>query len=417
MIAVVSPIESVRYRYAWEQWMAPIPIVFLTKEEAVSFNGPTIDHGGLYPNATFKIPLENKVFWNIDFNKIENWRSYLTTKSYSADLPEDDFLLAVFYLYARLDEYFPEHFDNLGRFQSRCAIQSSWSGVQIPYIDYWRKALLTQLNLNDVFVSSKTLTVDVDSAFAFANKGAYRTLGGILKDAVSGRFSQLLDRLKVVLLGKKDPYDTYDWIAQQMENSEWNLIYFLLVADFSRYDIGLPFEQKHFRNWMIDLAKTNHVGWHPGFASHDSEIKWNVERSRMSKVLSGPVEKVRMHYLKMNLPITYGRLIREGIAQDYTMGFAEMVGFRAGTSRPFHWFDWEHNERRNLEIIPFCYMEDTFRSYMKYSPEQAMESIDELKNMIKETNGNVCILWHNSSVSEYREWRNWRNVLLHTIKD
>jgi hypothetical protein len=124
-----------------------------------------------------------------------------------------------------------------------------------------------------------------------------------------------------------------------------------------------------------------------------------------------------MHYLKMQLPTTYRQLVESEISQDFTMGFAETIGFRAGTSRPFFWFDWMKNQQQSLQIVPFCYMEHTLHSYMKCTPSQAIEKIAEIKSRIKESNGDCCILWHNSSLSEYGEWEGWRTVLLHTLKD
>jgi hypothetical protein len=417
MIGIVSPIQSARYRFAWEQWLSPIPVRFLNENEATSFQGSVIDHGGLYPEATLSFPIENRFFWEEDFIDIEQWRKYLETKSFGIQLPEGDFLLAVFYLYARLDEYFPEHRDDLGRFQAKHAVQTCWSGVQIPYLDFWRKSLLDKLKMSDPYVPRKILTVDVDSAFAFSDKGWYRTFGGFLKDVLGWRISQMWDRFQVIFFGKKDPYNTYDWIQAMARESDWQLMYFLLVADFNRYDIGLPFEQKKFREWMKDLAKSNVVGWHPGFASHDDDSKWKMEWERINQVVGRKVDRARMHYLKMQLPTTYRQLVESEISQDFTMGFAETIGFRAGTSRPFFWFDWMKNQQQSLQIVPFCYMEHTLHSYMKCTPSQAIEKIAEIKSRIKESNGDCCILWHNSSVSEYGEWEGWRTVLLHTLKD
>ncbi len=417
MIGIVSPIDSVRYRFAWEQWLSPIPIQFLDIKEVPQFQGKIIDHGGLYPDANFSFPMENRFFWEDEFTDIEQWRKYLESKSFSTQLPPGDFLLAVFYLYARLDEYFSDHLDELGRFQAIHAVQSHWGGVQIPYLDFWRKSLLAQLKMNDPYVTNKTLTVDVDSAFAFSHKGWYRTLGGFAKDLLGLKMNQMWDRFQVLCLGKKDPYNTYDWIQVKAQDSDWQLVYFLLVADFNRYDIGLPFQQGKFRNWMKDLSRKNEVGWHPGFASHEDESRWRMELNRITAVVNGKVERARMHYLKMQLPTTYRQLIDNQISQDFTMGFAETIGFRAGTSRPFFWFDWKANQQQGLQIVPFCYMEHALQHYMKCTPAQAIENINAIKTSIKESQGDCCILWHNSSVSEYGEWVGWQQVLLHTLKE
>jgi hypothetical protein len=92
------------------------------------------------------------------------------------------------------------------------------------------------------------------------------------------------------------------------------------------------------------------------------------------------------------------------------MGFSDDVGFRAGTSQSFFWFDLSKNESTQLKIFPFAAMDVTLKNYLKLSPEAAIETLENLKNEVQKVNGTFTTLWHNSSLSESDDWKNWRNV-------
>jgi hypothetical protein len=92
------------------------------------------------------------------------------------------------------------------------------------------------------------------------------------------------------------------------------------------------------------------------------------------------------------------------------MGFAEHVGFRAGTSHPFMWFDLAANKETDLMIHPFCLMDVTAKNYMKLDPEQAIAVGASLKNSIRLFGGTFCFIVHNESLSESQGWNGWTSV-------
>ena len=89
----------------------------------------------------------------------------------------------------------------------------------------------------------------------------------------------------------------------------------------------------------------------------------------------------------MTLPNTYETLIEQGIENDYSMGYADICGYRAGTARKHLWFNVLTNQKTKLKIHPFAYMDGTLNEYLGMSPESAQEKIVELfmeaKNMVE----------------------------------
>ena len=92
------------------------------------------------------------------------------------------------------------------------------------------------------------------------------------------------------------------------------------------------------------------------------------------------------------------------------MGFADAAGFRAGIASPFQFFDLEENKITDLLIHPFQVMDASLQQYMKLSPEQAIGKIKEIVEEVKNVNGDFISLWHNESLSEWKEWTGWSEV-------
>ena len=117
----------------------------------------------------------------------------------------------------------------------------------------------------------------------------------------------------------------------------------------------------------------------------------------------------------MSLPDTYRRLIEEGILEDYSMGYASAAGFRAGTCRPFYFFDLELNTETALKIFPFQVMDRTLKDYMGLSEEEAYKIMRSLVDSVYEMGGTFVSIWHNEAFSDHGEWKGWREIYIRIL--
>ena len=113
--------------------------------------------------------------------------------------------------------------------------------------------------------------------------------------------------------------------------------------------------------------------------------------------------------------MTYHRLLESGIKHDFTMGMADRVGFRAGTSRPFKWFDLEKDCVTELVIHPFAYMDGTLNECLDFRPEEAMSKISSLYNEVRQFGGEFTFIWHNETIGDYGKWEGWKKVFEFTL--
>ena len=89
---------------------------------------------------------------------------------------------------------------------------------------------------------------------------------------------------------------------------------------------------------------------------------------------------------------------------------AEAPGFRAGICTPFHFYNLKSERETNLMIYPFQIMDNTLIKYLQLNPDAAIEKINSIVDKIKNVNGLFISLWHNSSLSNTREWAGWESV-------
>jgi hypothetical protein len=97
------------------------------------------------------------------------------------------------------------------------------------------------------------------------------------------------------------------------------------------------------------------------------------------------------------------------------MGYPDIAGFRAGTARPYQWFDLSKNEITNLTIHPFAFMDITLNEYMKLNTSQAIDKIDSLFKEVKKYGGEFSFIWHNETIGNYGIWKGWSEVFEHSV--
>ena len=145
--------------------------------------------------------------------------------------------------------------------------------------------------------------------------------------------------------------------------------------------------------------------------------KLSKEISRLEAIVNREVVRSRQHFLRLDLPTSYRRLIDLGILHDYTMGYASQVGFRAGTSLPFYFYDLDMETETSLMIHPFAVMDGTLNEYMELPVDDAQYLVKELLDCVKEVDGTFISLWHNETLSDDKHWKDWRQVYEFTIEE
>lgn len=351
------------------------------------------------------------------FHSLQSWLA-------NPECPEKLDIFGIIFCYlSRYEEYFEYSTDQWGRFLSKHSRFHSISPDE-PIVDKMislLKKLIIQkfpeYSLPDKSGFNIISTIDIDQAWAYQYKG-WRKIVSLSKSILKGKFSETLRIINVLRGYESDPFDTYQYITELHEASDLVPVYFILLSNkLTSIDRNHHPSNSHFQQLIYNLSIKNPVGIHPSYHSHGSEPILLEELNKLRLIIGQDVTTSRQHFLIMKLPNTYRTLLNVGITDDYTMGFADNTGYRAGTGHPFFWYDLYNETVTQLKIHPFQVMDATLKRYQKLNPAEASKRIDKFKAIALKHGSPFTILWHNSSLDEEGEWKGWRQVYEAALKN
>ena len=424
MILVYSHKITPRVRYIFKHIFTRvllIPLDFTTKvEEFVAHNGPKMSYAKTALGNEFFIR-SNELLYQQGVNDLEiNIQQWDTVPCFfnagaKSSIPFDIFA-ASFYLISRYEEYLPHVKDIHQRYTAEESLAFKNNFLEKPVVDIWAYKLLNLIKEkfpNYNFTSreySYISTIDIDNAFAYKHKSLIRGLGGFFKDLFQFKIFNVWDRFAVVFRIKKDPFDTFNKIIEIKKQYNIRTIFFFLIADYTTFDTNVSASKNKFRLLIKSMVDYARVGLHPSYFSMQNPALLKKEKKRLENITNMPIMRSRQHYLRFSLPETYQHLIDLEITEDYSMGYASNVGFRAGTCTPFYFYDLDFEIQTPLKIFSFALMDTTLNDYMKLTPKQSLGKIRDLKNEVKAVNGTFITLFHNEALSNYLRWKGWSRL-------
>lgn len=430
MILVYTHKITPRIRYIFKHILTRtllIPIDFTTKvEEFVAHNGPKLTYTKTPLGSEFFIK-SNDLLYEQGVNDLEvnvqKWDEvpcFFITGSKSS-IPFDIFA-ASFYLITRYEEYLPHVKDKHGRYTAEQSLAFEHGFLEKPIVDIWAYKFLGVLKekFPEYDYQKRTYefisTVDIDNAFCYKHKSLVRNIGGFFKDIFKFRLLNVVNRFAVVFKIKKDPFNTFQKILRIKKEYNIRTIFFFLVGDYTTFDTNVSTSKNNYKLLIKEMVDYASVGLHPSYFTMQNATLLKKEKERLQNITNTPVLRSRQHFLRLSLPETYQNLIDLEIEEDYSMGYASNVGFRAGTCTPFYFYDLDFEIQTPLKIFPFALMDTTLNDYMKLTPKQSLGKVRDLRNEVKAVNGTFITLFHNETLSDYLRWKGWKRLYESTIK-
>lgn len=328
-----------------------------------------------------------------------------------------DIFAAIFYLLTRYEEYLPHKKDMYGRYAHENSTAFKENFLHLPLINIWledfKKVLLekdSSLQFKDAKFSFLP-TYDIDIAWSFKNKGFKRNFGGVTKLFFTGKFRKMAQRITVIRGKRKDPFDSYEWMDQLHQQFKLQPVYFFLVAkETDKYDRNIDVTNAEYQQLVQTIASKYAIGLHPSWASGDLPSLLTKEKSTLEHITNQTITSSRQHFIRFELPSAYRKLLALGITNDYSMGYGTINGFRASIATPYYWYDLKAEEKTQLLIHPFCFMDANAYYEEKLSPELAFEELMRYYNAIKSVNGTMITLWHNNFLGTDEAFAGWKEV-------
>src|SRR5579863_615308 len=158
-----------------------------------------------------------------------------------------------------------------------------------------------------------------------------------------------------------------------------------------------PYHPK-VRSMIQWLQKYNvELGVHPGYETFRSPDKLRKEVETVREILGTQIMGGRQDYLRW-CPHSWLDWENCGLLYDSSVGFADQVGFRAGTCLPYHPWLFELNRQANLIELPLIVMDCTLTSYMRLDRDQSLIAVTECIEQCRKVGGVFALLWHTDSM-------------------
>lgn len=325
------------------------------------------------------------------------------TENPSSMIPFDIFA-ACFYFLSRYEEYLPYETDEHGRYKAENSFAFQHNLLQKALVDRWVDYFSHIINQHfpDEEMKKNEFrffpTYDIDLAFLYKNKGLCLTLAGIGKQLIKREWEALKNRLDSVYRKKQDPYDTFNYLENLHQQYKLQALFFILFASRSRYDKNNFINNKNFISLIQRLEQHATIGIHASYASSFSHNEiLQKEIRQLQAVVKNPIVSNRQHYIRLRLPETYDMLLKNNIKDDYSMGYVNHIGFRAGTCFPFYFFNLKDNKATSLRVHPFLFMENALLSSSDTSVEALWEKVKPCLEEVKKYQGELITLFHNVS--------------------
>lgn len=327
----------------------------------------------------------------------------------------------IYWCLTRIEEEELLNRDRHNRFSALRSHAYKYGYLERPVVDEWIDVIgkisdKVWHNLKKAPI--KNLTIAPSHDVDFPCKYSYCKLQYILKNIISDllvkkRIDHALTGIALSFyslatrkMSKLDPYNTFDEIMTQSEVRGLNSTFYMVSGGRHKLDPGYSLGTEAIRRLMKEIHSRGHsLGLHPSYNCIDNPELMEIEFKHLLKIAHEEgIEQdswgIRMHYLRDQYPNLWEQLDRIGIAHDATMGYADRVGFRAGTAHEYNAFNHKTQKEYNIIVKPLVIMEGTLYSeaYMNLSSDAVLSKISQLKTACKNVNGEFSLLWHNSEL-------------------
>lgn len=323
-----------------------------------------------------------------------------------------DIIASAYFLLTRYEEIRKRNErDEHGRFPGKLSLPYRAGFIHRPIVDEYGKLLRGWLRQAHVDVPEPEhkikkiwLTHDVDAPFYC------RTFRNFMREGLKGSgFMQAWKYLNGPLTA--DPYYTFPWLLEQGNSLKSSIgkercksVFFFKSAGSSAQDKPQYKLQSREMRELFALCDIENIkiGLHSSYDAGKLPSLIASELELLEKATQKTIRFNRHHFLASREPEDMDWLERIGITDDFTMGYADVAGFRLGTCRPVLWINPENKRVSSLLLHPLTVMDCSLSEpdYMYLDYEQALYYCQQLAEQVAQVNGELVLLWHNDTVAE-----------------
>jgi hypothetical protein len=321
----------------------------------------------------------------------------------------------VFFLLTRCEEIVRSGSrDRFERFPAGASLAAAEGFLERPLVDEYVELLWAAMRSRWPRLERRQasfrlrLTHDVDEVRAVHGRPGRRVARAVVGDVTRRRDLRLAaGRSRACVeagLGKpgRDPFDTFDLLMEASERHGLRSTFYVVAGARTRLSTATTACPSHASQHScggstsggtrsVSTAATTA----PALGRRSSGARRPAGGLPRVRVRTGVVG-IRQHFLRFR-PDTWRHQDAAGLAHDSTVGYADRIGFRAGTCREFPVFDLRARERLALRERPLIVMDRTLYDYMALGPDAAAARTRSIVDTCRHVRGDAVLLVHNTA--------------------
>jgi len=328
-----------------------------------------------------------------------------------------DIVAGTYFLISRYEEMVrPSVRDAHGRFPGRESLPYKAGFIDRPIVEEWGVLLRAAMREQGMEIDEPPrairkvyLTHDVDQLAHYRRTRGM--LGGLLRGLKRKNERQMA--LKSYFGGVIfDPWYTFPYLykldtelQRKMGKDKCEVITFIRSGggrkkeDKPASNLAHP-DYKHLLKYT--KRKKVSIGLHTSYEAGVNSQLVKKEKELLEAFTETTIVYNRNHFLNNREPSDMNALIEAGITDDFSMGYADIAGFRLGTCRPVRWINPHNRELTPLMLHSLTIMDVTLseKRYMFMNAHDALQYCISLIETVERYNGEISLLWHNNTVEK-----------------
>ena len=343
-----------------------------------------------------------------------------------------DLLASTYFLISRYEEmYRRSERDSYGRFPGKSALPYRAGFLHRPIIDEYGEAL-RQILLETGIAEHHNLRLEerphtfsrVNLTHDLSRPYNYRGWRSFLRAWLKQKNSPLEAARLSFSADVEDDYFTFPKFLKWDRNTCDSLgrdrsDIFLFIRMPSRHPLDKPYYSLHslYLRRILSIAAKHKVllALQCSYAAgHQSELI-SKERHQFEKAFRQRPRGLRHNKLTSCEPEDLLQAYVSGFRNDYSMGYADVVGFRLGTCRPVKFINPNTRLLTELILHPLVLRDLTLsdQRYMALEQDEAERIAHDLIRTTARYNGELTLLWHNDLLSQ--KTHPWHSVLYRSM--
>jgi len=324
-------------------------------------------------------------------------------------LPFDVFA-ASFFLISRYEEYLFQKKSNED-FKASKSLQHKWKILKRPIIDEWA-LMLKNLILKKFpdfkfhqkhFSHHPTINFTVNPSLppGFVNKSKF--LFSALFQRRNRYLSSKFDRLTGIdINNEKVLQQVTEWLGPKKTKP----LYFVNFPNIPTAYLKVNGLTKTLSQKAVGLLRPC-----ADSAQGISTIKDNL--IKLKKIHPELIHLTSQQLEILKFPICYLNLLSSQFISDFSMGYADTIGFRAGTCTPFNWYDLQLEKATPLKVNAYCVTDQT----LQFIPlEEGKKIIQHLVDQVKVVNGTFYSAWQLRSLSDHLKYKKLKTLFTEMLQ-